>query len=123
MDTLVLNPDRCVREAIREMLEDVGDSVVVARNTVEGLEAVKRERFDIVILDRAFAETRLGEAFKTSLVRLGQDALVITAAPPELWGKVFAEARTSRIPRPPKSKPVVAIPPVRKEKRHAVSAG
>ncbi len=123
MDTLVLNPDRCVREAIREMLEDGGDRVVVARNTVEGLGAVKRDKFDVVILDRRFANTKLGRAFKMSLVRLGQDALVVTAAPRESWGKLSVGSRKSRVTKPITSKAVVTFRPIRKEKRHAVSTG
>lgn len=122
MDTLVLSPNRKVRTAIREMLEADGDLVVVARNTVEGLEAAKRRPFEVVILDRDLADSEFGEAYRASLTELGQDPLVLTAAPPESWGNepVGVHARFLKSIR---FRIVRAIRHIRKGKHHVDSTG
>jgi CheY-like chemotaxis protein len=73
-----------IREALQEILEEVGYSVISVGSAEEGLEVLKRERLDLVVSDYTLPEHTgawmLGEAVLAG--RLDHDhALLVTAHP------------------------------------------
>ncbi|MFC1989911.1 response regulator [Chloroflexota bacterium] len=49
--TLVVDDDELIRSLFKETLEEEGHTVVVASNSADGIECVKRWDFDLVFLD------------------------------------------------------------------------
>jgi two-component system nitrogen regulation response regulator NtrX len=50
-NVLVIDDEAGIRDVLREILEDEGYSVLVAEDGIEGLEIIRSERIDLVILD------------------------------------------------------------------------
>lgn len=48
---LVIDDDQTIRDVLRDYLQELGFSVILAADGLEGMDKIKQERYDLVILD------------------------------------------------------------------------
>ncbi|WP_164016863.1 response regulator [Pyxidicoccus trucidator] len=85
---LVVEDDRYIRDAIRELLEDEGHTVICAENGAQGLAELERMRLspDIILLD-LMMPVKDGFQFRTEQradARFAQIPVVVMSADPRL---------------------------------------
>jgi DNA-binding NtrC family response regulator len=48
---IVIDDDQTIREVLRDFLQELGYQVILASDGLEGMEKIKQERYDLIVLD------------------------------------------------------------------------
>lgn len=79
---LVIDDEEPILEAIKTILDDMGHSVTIFSNSIEGEKAALSEDFDLILIDMRMPVKNGAEVTKSILSRKPQtNILVITAFP------------------------------------------
>ena len=85
MKILIVDDEQCIRDSFKELLEERGYEVVVARNGADGLDEIRTtDDFDILVTDLhmpALDGERLVQVIRRALLHRNKPIIAITAYP------------------------------------------
>ena len=99
---LILDDDPTILSFLRESLQEEGYQVSTATNGREGLHHLRRQAYDLILLD-LMMPVMDGERFVAELRRLGlapEPPVIILSADRNVAGKVRSMGVTAGVPKP-----------------------
>jgi DNA-binding NtrC family response regulator len=87
---LVVDDDRTLRESCAKFLETEGYQVTLCRRGDEALDLLKRQRFDIVLLDLYMSGVPGMELLKTALTRHPETVVIVMTGHPSIQSSIEA---------------------------------